>query len=59
MAICPSLDARVADSCVMPPSRPMDAPVAMLKAVREVVHHNLKPKDALDLYQSLKAQGAR
>jgi 3-hydroxy-5-phosphonooxypentane-2,4-dione thiolase len=36
-----------------------DAPLAMLRAIREVVHHNLKPKDALDLYQSLKAQGVR
>ena len=36
-----------------------DAPLAMLRAVREVVHHNLKPKDGLDLYQSLKAQGVR
>jgi putative autoinducer-2 (AI-2) aldolase len=31
-----------------------DAPTAMLKAVREVVHNNMKPKDALDLYQTLK-----
>jgi 3-hydroxy-5-phosphonooxypentane-2,4-dione thiolase len=36
-----------------------DAPVAMLKAIREVVHHNLKPKDALDLYKTLKAKGTR
>ncbi len=36
-----------------------DAPLAMLRAIREVVHHNLKPKDALDLYQSLRAQGVR
>ena len=36
-----------------------DAPPAMLKAIRAVVHDNLKPKDALDLYLSLKAQSAR
>jgi len=36
-----------------------DAPTAMLKAVREVVHNNLKPKDALDLYQTLKAKAGR
>ena len=36
-----------------------DAPLAMLKAVREVVHHNLKPKDAPRLYHSLKAKGVR
>jgi 3-hydroxy-5-phosphonooxypentane-2,4-dione thiolase len=34
-----------------------DAPKAMLKAVAEVVHHNLKPAKALDLYKSLKAKG--
>jgi len=33
-----------------------DAPAAMLQAVREVVHRNLKPREALDLYQTLKAQ---
>ncbi|MCK4959285.1 MAG: 3-hydroxy-5-phosphonooxypentane-2,4-dione thiolase, partial [Planctomycetes bacterium] len=31
-----------------------DAPKAMLTAVRKVVHENMKPKDALDLYQTLK-----
>jgi 3-hydroxy-5-phosphonooxypentane-2,4-dione thiolase len=36
-----------------------DAPLAMLKAVRECVHNNMKPKDALDLYQSLKAKATR
>jgi putative autoinducer-2 (AI-2) aldolase len=35
-----------------------DAPAAMLKAVRNVVHENAKPKDALDLYRSLKSEGA-
>jgi putative autoinducer-2 (AI-2) aldolase len=30
-----------------------DAPVAMLKAVRGVVHDALKPKEAFDLYQTL------
>jgi len=32
-----------------------DAPAAMIQAVRELVHRNLKPKDALDLYKTLKA----
>lgn len=36
-----------------------EAPAAMLKAVREVVHNNLKPADALDLYRNLKAEAAR
>ncbi len=31
-----------------------DAPVAMLQAVREVVHNNEAPQKALDLYQTLK-----
>jgi len=31
-----------------------DAPVAMIQAVRAVVHKNMKPEHALDLYQTLK-----
>lgn len=31
-------------------------PVAMIQAVRAVVHDNLKPKEAYDLYQTLKNQ---
>jgi putative autoinducer-2 (AI-2) aldolase len=31
-----------------------DAPIAMLCAVRKVVHEGMKPKDAYDLYQTLK-----
>jgi putative autoinducer-2 (AI-2) aldolase len=31
-----------------------DAPVAMLKAVRGVVHDGLKPEQAMDLYNTLK-----
>jgi len=31
-------------------------PIAMIKAVRAVVHDNKKPKEAFDLYQTLKAQ---
>jgi putative autoinducer-2 (AI-2) aldolase len=31
-----------------------DAPTAMLRAVGEVVHHNMKPADALDLFETLK-----
>lgn len=34
-----------------------DAPAAMLQAVREVVHNNLAPKQALELYQTLKLEG--
>ena len=34
-----------------------DAPVAMLKAVRGVVHDGLKPEEALDLYSTLKNEG--
>ncbi len=33
-----------------------DAPHAMLAAVNAVIHRNLKPADALELYQTLKAQ---
>jgi len=33
-----------------------DAPKAMLKAVHEVVHNNMKPQDALDLYETLKRE---
>jgi len=32
-----------------------DAPQAMIKAVAAVVHQNMKPKDAFDLFTSLKA----
>lgn len=34
-----------------------DAPVAMLKAVRAVVHEGLKPQEALDMYETLKNEG--
>jgi len=34
-----------------------DAPTAMIQAVRKVVHENIRPKEALDLYESLKHQG--
>jgi putative autoinducer-2 (AI-2) aldolase len=34
-----------------------DAPKAMIAAVRAVVHENMKPKEALELFQSLKAKG--
>ncbi len=35
-----------------------DAPAAMLQAIRKVVHENLKPAEALKLYQALKTQRA-
>jgi putative autoinducer-2 (AI-2) aldolase len=31
-----------------------DAPVAMIQAVRKVVHEGMKPEQAYDLYQTLK-----
>jgi putative autoinducer-2 (AI-2) aldolase len=34
-----------------------EAPRAMIAAVHAVVHQNLKPQQALDMYLSLKAQG--
>jgi 3-hydroxy-5-phosphonooxypentane-2,4-dione thiolase len=34
-----------------------DAPQAMIAAVNAVVHRNTKPKEALELYNSLKAKG--
>ena len=34
-----------------------DAPKAMIAAVHAVVHKNLKPQEALEMYQSLKAKG--
>jgi putative autoinducer-2 (AI-2) aldolase len=33
-----------------------DSPAAMMQAVRKVVHENLKPKEALKLYEILKAE---
>jgi 3-hydroxy-5-phosphonooxypentane-2,4-dione thiolase len=36
-----------------------DAPEAMIKAVRAVVHEGLKPKDALDMYQTLKSEAKK
>ena len=34
-----------------------DAPIAMMQAVTKVVHENMKPKDAIDLYETLKNEG--
>jgi len=34
-----------------------DAPEAMMQAIAGVVHKNLKPKEAFDLYETLKEQG--
>ncbi len=34
-----------------------DAPKAMMTAVNKVVHENMKPADALQLFESLKAEG--
>jgi putative autoinducer-2 (AI-2) aldolase len=34
-----------------------DAPKAMIAAVRAVVHENIKPKEAFELFRSLKAKG--
>ncbi len=34
-----------------------DAPEAMMKVVGKVVHENMKPQDAYDLYQTLKSEG--
>jgi hypothetical protein len=31
----------------------------MMQAVRKVVHENLKPKEALQLYETLKAKGQK
>jgi len=36
-----------------------DDPVAMIQAVKAVVHENAKPKEAFDLYQSLKSAKSR
>ena len=36
-----------------------DAPTAMIQAVGKVVHENMKPRDALDLYQTLKRKQQR
>lgn len=36
-----------------------DSPAAMMQVVRKVVHENLKPKEALDLYETLKAEGQK
>ena len=35
-----------------------EAPQAMIAAVAAVVHKNMKPKDAFDLFNTLKAKGA-
>ena len=34
-----------------------DAPKAMIAAINAVVHKNTKPKEALEIYKSLKAKG--
>jgi len=35
-----------------------DAPLAMIKAVGGVVHDNLKPQEAFDLFETHKAENA-
>lgn len=35
-----------------------DCPVGMIKAIRKVVHENMKPAEALEYYQTLKAKKA-
>jgi 3-hydroxy-5-phosphonooxypentane-2,4-dione thiolase len=34
-----------------------EAPQAMMQAIAGIVHKNLKPKEALDLYETLKEGG--
>jgi 3-hydroxy-5-phosphonooxypentane-2,4-dione thiolase len=34
-----------------------EAPEAMMQAITGIVHKDLKPKEALDLFETLKAQG--
>ena len=34
-----------------------DAPIAMLQAVHAAVHDNVKPADALEMYETLKREG--
>ena len=34
-----------------------DAPRAMIQAVHAVVHKNMKPREGLDMFHTLKAQG--
>ena len=36
-----------------------DAPTAMIEAVRKVVHENMAPADALELYRTLKAEAGK
>jgi putative autoinducer-2 (AI-2) aldolase len=36
-----------------------DSPVAMLQAVRAVVHHNETPEKALELYQTVKEESEK
>jgi len=33
-----------------------DAPEAMMQAITKVVHENMKPKDALELYKTLRSE---
>ncbi len=36
-----------------------DAPIAMIKAVREVVHNKAKPKEAYQMFQDLRNEGKK
>ena len=36
-----------------------DAPTAMIQAIHKVVHEDLKPREALDLYETLKNEGEK
>ena len=36
-----------------------EAPIAMIQAVSKVVHENMKPKEAYEMYKDLKAEGTK
>ncbi len=36
-----------------------DAPIAMIQAIHKVVHEDLKPREALELYETLKNEGEK
>jgi 3-hydroxy-5-phosphonooxypentane-2,4-dione thiolase len=59
--LCLAYDAVRQDACGVDMGRNIfqsEAPQAMIAAVAAAVHKNMKPKEALDLFSTLKSKGA-
>src|ERR1700719_4071364 len=55
--LLPSCDALFCTRGILRSLIPAESPKAMIAAVAAVVHKNMKPKDAFDMFRSLKTKG--